>query len=474
MWRRSITLRLTLLFATASTVVLRVVGSVIGVVVEAHFAEQDLAELSGKLELIRHALAKVRTPAELSALPQQLDDALVGHAGLSVAVVRPDGQRLFATSGADFPAFMLEARALPTDVERLRPVAWERGEHTYSGIAATAVTGIAGLPPFHLAIALDIGHHREFMQVFHKALWLSVAFGILLAGVLGWIAAHWGLAPVRRIAEVAKGISASKLNDRLPLATVPTELLELAESFNDMLSRLEDAFHRLTNFSSDIAHELRAPVSNLMTQTQVALSRARTQDEYRDILSSNLEEYERLARMISDMLFLAKADHGLIVPQREPIDLATEVRELIEFYEPLAEESEVGLALHGAGEIQGDRLMMRRALSNLLSNALRHTPRGGTVAVTLDRIGNGDMRIRVENPGTDIAASHLDHLFDRFYRVDPAREHGGEGAGLGLAITKSIIEAHAGRIAVASTQGNTVFEMVLPIAPRKPEGSAIH
>jgi two-component system heavy metal sensor histidine kinase CusS len=463
MWRRSITLRLTLLFATASTVVLLVVGSVIGLVVEAHFEEQDLAELHGKLELIRHTLAKVRASTDLVAVPQQLEDALVGHAALSVIVITPDGRTLFATTGAEFPALMRQVHTAQTVPERLRPVVWEHGKHTFSGIAAAAVTGMQDLPPFHIAIALDIGHHRQFMQVFYKALWLSAAFGVLLAGILGWVAARKGLAPVRRIAEVAKGISANQLNDRLPLTTVPTELLELADSFNDMLSRLEDAFRRLTNFSSDIAHELRAPVSNLMTQTQVALSRARTQDDYRDILSSNLEEYERLARMISDMLFLAKADHGLIVPQREPIDLATEVRELIEFYEPLAEDYGVKLVLHGVGATQGDRLMIRRALSNLLSNALRHTSRDGKIEIYLDTERGDNVRVRVENSGVEISNQHLQHLFDRFYRVDPARGHGNEGVGLGLAITKSIIEAHAGSISVESLNGRTVFEIIMPV-----------
>ncbi|MBI5042040.1 MAG: heavy metal sensor histidine kinase [Gammaproteobacteria bacterium] len=463
MWRRSITLRLTLLFATASTVVLLAVGTVIGLVVEAHFEEQDLAELTGKLELTRHALAKVRTPTDLDAVPQQLADALVGHAALSVSVIQHNGRLLFATAGAEFPAFMRQANPVPALPERLRLVKWERGEHAYSGIAAVAATGIPGLPPFYVALALDIEHHRQFMRMFRDALWVSVACGVLLAGVLGWLAARTGLAPVRRIAEVAKGISAHQLNDRLPLTTVPAELLELAGSFNDMLSRLEDAFHRLSDFSSDIAHELRAPVSNLMTQTQVALSKVRTQDEYRDILSSNLEEYDRLARMISDMLFLAKADHGLIVPQCEAIHLEIEARELIEFYEPLAEEQGVGVTSRGAGTVRGDRLMIRRALSNLLSNALRHTPRGGTVEILIDRASDDAIRICVENSGAGIPEQHMQHLFDRFYRVDPARERTSEGAGLGLAITKSIVEAHAGRISVASAQGRTVFAMILPV-----------
>lgn len=461
-WRRSITVHLTLMFATASAVVLLVVGTVLGLVIEQHFDEQDLTELGGKLELIRHAFAKVHRPEDLAILPQQLDDALIGHAVLSVVVVQQDGQFFYATGGADFPSGMLETRALDSASGPLRPVTWTRGGHAYSGISASVTTGMPDYAPFQVAIAVDTQHHQEFMQVFLNALGASVAFGVVLAGILGWLSAHQGLAPVRRIAEVAKGISANQLNDRLPLTAVPLELLELAGSFNDMLSRLEDSFQRLSNFSSDIAHELRVPVSNLMMQTQVALSKARTQDEYREILSSNLEEYERLARMVSDMLFLAKADHGQIVPQLGPINLVDEVRDLIEFYEPLAEELGVSLVALGEGETQGDRLMLRRALSNLLSNALRYTPRGEMVTVTLGPADNDNISIRVENPGSAIAEPQLRHIFDRFYRADPAREQSGEGAGLGLAITKSIVEAHAGSISVDSRQGRTVFEIIMP------------
>ena len=147
--------------------------------------------------------------------------------------------------------------------------------------------------------------------------------------------------------RVAQRITASRLHDRLPMASLPTELVDLATAFNGMLARLEDSFRRLSEFSSDLAHELRTPIGSLMTQTQVALSRTRSAEEYREVLYSNSEEYDRLARMIADMLFLAKADNGLIVPRSETVDLAVEVRELFEFYDALAEDRAVRLALAG-------------------------------------------------------------------------------------------------------------------------------
>jgi two-component system heavy metal sensor histidine kinase CusS len=264
----------------------------------------------------------------------------------------------------------------------------------------------------------------------------------------------------------ARNITVSRLSERLQTDTSPVELRDLATAFNGMLSRLEDSFRRLSEFSSAIAHELRTPIANMMTQTPVALSRTRTADECREVLYSNAEEFDRLARMISDMPFLAKADHGLIVPQSEPIELATEVRDLFEFYDALADDQGIKLALAGQGEVSGDRLMIRRVVSNLLSNAINHTPRGGQVNVRIQRAGSGVVRLLVESPGEGIAPQHLLRIFDRFYRVDPSRQRSTDGAGLGLAIARSIVTAHNGTVRAFSADGLTRFEILLPL--RKP------
>jgi two-component system, OmpR family, heavy metal sensor histidine kinase CusS len=461
---KSITFRLTLFFSTASTAVLFVVGYLIGTLVEAHFEELDLMELNGKLELIRHTLGKARTPSDMAVLPQNLSDAVVGDPGLSVAVVGSDRNLLFKSSGAVFPTAVLENPPPKDSSMRERLVVWEQDGQAYRGFAAAVVTGIAGQPPATVVVAVNIEHHRIFMEAFHKRLWLAIAASIALTALLGWIAARRGLAPVREMADLTQGISANRLSNRLPTELVPSELVDLAVAFNDMLARLEGSFRRLSDFSSDLAHELRTPISNLMTQTQVAVSKARSADQYREVLYSNLEEYERLARMIADMLFLAKADNGLIVPSSEIVDLATEVRELFGFYEAFAEEHGVSLVLAGAGIVRGDKLMIRRALSNLLSNAIRHTPREGSVKVLIEQRNSGETLLSVENPGEDIAPEHLPRLFDRFYRVDPSRQKASEGAGLGLAITKSIVEAHKGTIRILSSNGSTRFAITFPAA----------
>ena len=462
MWRKSITFRLALYFGAASTAVFVCIGYFIGASVERHFVELDRIDLRGKMELIRHVLEKTRTPADIESLPERIGDALIGHDALSVRITETGGKILFATSGAAFPEQLIKGASDGNLAGPRELVSWKEGKQAYHGFAVEVLTNAPELPQVVVAVALNFAVHETFIAAFYEILWLAIAAGILSTGLLGWIAAKGGLAPVREMTDVAQSITASRLHDRLPTADLPMELVDLAAAFNGMLSRLEDSFRRLSEFSSDLAHELRTPIGSLMTQTQVALSRTRSADEYREVLYSNSEEFERLARMIADMLFLAKSDNGLIVPRSEAVDLATEVRELFEFYDALAEDQDVRLDLTGAGTVDGERLMIRRAISNLLSNAINHTPRGGCISVRIEQAGNGAVRLAVENPGDGIAAEHLPRLFDRFYRVDPSRQRSTDGAGLGLAITRSIVAAHNGTVQATSAKGLTRFEILLP------------
>lgn len=448
--RQSITFRLTLFFAAVSTAVLLLLGLLIGASVEQHFVEQDMEVLNGELGLARQVLAKVGSRQEMDAL----HTALGGGHGLALAVVAPGGQVLFATTGADFPQALL-------DKPSGHPITWKTKENQpLRGISRQVDTGIASEPAL-VAIAIDISHHEHFMHSFQITLWTFVVLATLLTSFLGWMAVRRGLAPLQAIKQEAASITAHRLDSRLSADAIPVELVDLAETLNEMLARLEDSFRRLSDFSSDLAHELRTPVSNLLTQTQVTLSKARTSDEYRDILASNAEEFERLSRMIADMLFLAKADNHQIIPQREQVDLAEEVRGVIDYYGVLAEEKGIALSCSGSGTVSGDRLMLRRAINNLLSNAIRHTPKDGRVTVSLQDAGKA-VKLLVQNSGENIPAEHLPRLFDRFYRVDFSRQRFSEGAGLGLAITRSIVQAHGGEAFVHSEGGMTAFELLIP------------
>jgi two-component system heavy metal sensor histidine kinase CusS len=456
----SLTARISLYFAAAACLVLLTTGYVLTHVVETHFVEGDRHELNGKLELIQNLFKHARSQTEVDQLPQQLHDALVGHHGLMVEVTDAAGSIWYATPSAASPRTLQQACNKPlAECNYGALLQWKEGGVGYRGIA-TPITAGNG-KSYIVALAQDIQQHEFFMGKFRSVLAVAIALAILATASLGWAVTRWGLSPLRQVTDKVAGISAQRLTDYLPTTRLPIELKPLATAFNAMLARLDDSFQRLSEFSSNIAHELRTPISNLMTQTQVALSSARDRDEYKEILYSSLEEYERMAQMVGDMLYLAQTDNGLVKPGMTKVDLAVETQGLLDYFEAWAEERYVSLVQTGAASVTGDRLMLRRALSNLISNAIRHTPQGQTVKISFDSYEDKAI-VSVENPGMEIPAEHLPKLFDRFYRVDPSRQRKGDGAGLGLAIVKSIVEAHGGSISVSSSNKATRFQISLP------------
>ena len=456
--KTSISRRLTLLFVTASSGVMLALGFFIVSTVEKHFEDLDMEALSGKMELTRHALMMLKTPDSLNSVGLQLDHSLIGHHGLEVMILNLNQQVVYATPNASFAPALVARNAMQNPE---RPIRWTLGQQTYRAIAAELPTGIENGPRLIVAVAIDIAHHQNFMRSFLTTLWMVVGGAAALTGVLGWAAVRHGLQPLQAMREQTRFVTAHQLSHRLSVDSVPLELAQLAQSFNDILARLEDAFRRLSDFSSDIAHELRTPVSNLMTQTHVALSKARGADEYRSILESNAEEFERMGRMISDMLLLAKADNGLVVPNRETVDVAAEVQALFDYYDAVADERGLQLRLEGGGQVSADRLMLRRALGNLLSNAIRHASANSSVRVSASASTDA-ISIAVENSGEPIAQEHLERVFDRFFRVDPSRRRSSEGTGLGLAITRSIVLSHGGTISARSSGALTRFTIQLP------------
>lgn len=458
----SITTRISVLFSCLVVLVLIVMGYVISISVTHHFEDQDRMALEGKLALVQNILDETRSADAAETIKVKLADALVGHHELSLKMLTNEGSFVFATHAANFPPVFF-ARAIDYVPEQMLPLTSVDLRKRKFRATSVKLTSQATGQQYRVVIAIDVGHHQVFLDSFRWQLLVVGSAGLVLMVVFGWVATRHGLRPVHEMAQVAQGISAQRIKERLPPSHLPAELRSLAQSFNGMLDRLEDALARLSDFSSDLAHELRTPVNNLMTQTQVCLSKDRSIDEYRDVLFSNMEEYERLARMISDMLFLAKADNGQIVPRQEKISLVEEVQALFEFYDALASERQLTLVHSGKGELMGDRLMLRRAMSNLLSNAIRHATPASTVTVMLAQRPD-EVEICVGNQGETLAAEMLERIFERFYRADASRYRVDEGAGLGLAITRTIIRAHQGEISATSEAGITSFHIVIPVA----------
>lgn len=459
----SLTLRLTLLFALASACVLFLLGVLIGHAVERHFEEQDLEILTEKMAAVRNILKDSAHAQSHGEVADRLGAAFGEHSGLAVAVHDESEAVVYTNAPLAFPDRSLSGSSA-TPGQGLSKWASPDGR-SWRGTALPIPqprmkTNPVAPPAYTVAIAVDIIHHEHFMHSFRQSLWTFMGAATVAMGLLGWFAVQRGLSPLKAIKRRAAAITANRLDTRLPVESIPRELADLADTLNGMLARLEESFQRLSNFSSDLAHELRTPVSNLLTQTQVTLSKTRTAENYRDVLESNAEEFERLSRTISDMLFLAKADNGQIIPHRESIDLAAEISNLLEFYSVLAEEKSIALSFEGSARLLGDRLMLRRAFGNLLSNALRYTPQGGGVNVRIKNSANGKTEVSIENTGSDIPPEHLPHLFDRFYRVDGSRQRTTENSGLGLAITKFIVSAHAGSVDVDSSSGITRFTLL--------------
>jgi two-component system heavy metal sensor histidine kinase CusS len=294
------------------------------------------------------------------------------------------------------------------------------------------------------------------LREFGLALAALSALGALGASLLSYWVTRIGLAPLRRLTVDASEVSADNRSQRLRTTELPFELNDLAHSFNGALERLDQAYVRLESFNADVAHELRTPVTILIGQTQVALTRNRSVDDLRRTLQSNLEEFERMRGIINDMLFLARADQGERATELVEVSLATEIARTIEFLEMPMEEAQVQAKLHGDAVARVNRSLFGRAFANLLINAIHHTTPGAMIQVTVSREA-GRVWVAVANPGEPIMRDVLDHAFDRFYRAEQSRTNSRENHGLGLAIVKAVADMHGGVVFARSQDGVNTF-----------------
>lgn len=451
----SLVVRLVLLFGIGSAVIMAGAGYGLYHALRMRMEASDLSEISGKTEVVQHILRDARSFDDLQQRLPQIRDITVGHPSLVVG----------AWSGAEWlipvtdSALARLARApQSTGTAHVHAEIGDREwllhtvRHSWSG----------GRPgEAFIVVAVDVTDTRELLRDHALMAALAAVLGTLASAVWAWIVARRGLAPIGHLAARAGEVTASKLGARLSLADAPVEVHGLADSINRMLERLEDSFHTLEHFSADIAHELRTPLNNLLLQTQVTLGKPRSPDEYREALHSNLEELQRLQRMVSDMLFLARADRGMIEPRMEEILLRAEIDSVVEYFEPAASEKGQHIAVEGEGSVHGDRLLVRRAFTNLLSNAVRYSPEQAEIHVAIDESG-ADRRIRVTNPGATIGETELRRLFARFARRDVSRGRDVEGAGLGLAIVDSIMKLLGGELLVSTRDDRVTFELRFP------------
>jgi heavy metal sensor kinase len=296
---------------------------------------------------------------------------------------------------------------------------------------------------------------------------LGIPLTLVLAVVGGLFLAGRALGPIDRMRKTAERIGGEDLSRRLNLRARPDEVGRLAATFDGMLERLDRSFRQQRQFTADASHELRTPLTLLMSQAELALERRRTPAEYRDALESIRQEARRMAQLVDDLLLLGRADAGHDILARELLDLRDAVTETGVAVEPLATARRVRIDWTRTDSVvvEGDQTRLTQLLLNLVNNGIKFTPAGGSVTISATRDGRWAV-LRVADTGIGIPPEHLPRVFERFYRVDPARSRDRGGTGLGLAIARWIVQAHGGEIQVASTPGQgTTFTVRLPLVP---------
>ncbi|MGA2985383.1 MAG: heavy metal sensor histidine kinase [Terriglobia bacterium] len=330
-----------------------------------------------------------------------------------------------------------------------------RNGQVFRLISTSAPVGSPSTQTDTLQIAVDVSQKQESLARYRLWFWAILLATSAIFPLVGYQIARHGIRPVQEMATTARHISSTNLRERIQPEGYPFELASLANTFNEMLDGLEESFERISRFSADIAHDLRTPVNNIRGEAEVALARARTADEYRDVIESCLEEAVRLSDLIGDLLFLARAESPLIDLRRERVDVGELLGGVREYYEASAADGGVSLTTTVADEpvvAELDRTLMQRAVGNLVSNALAHTPPGGTVVLGTSA-NLSTIRIEVSDTGVGIPAEALPRVFDRFFRVDSSRSQGSGGTGLGLAIVQSIALLHGGKAEISSRPG---------------------
>ncbi len=362
----------------------------------------------------------------------------------------------------DLPRLIAQTQSRPDRAQTLE------GRNGRLFLVMSAAMPVGSSPQTDTAqIAIDISQQEALLARYRHRFSLILLGTLAIFPLVGYQIARRGIRPVREMAVTARHISSTNLNERIQPEGYPSELASLAATFNQMLGRLEESFERISRFSADIAHDLRTPVNNIRGEAEVALARARTVDEYREVLGSCLEEAVRLSDLIGDLLFLARAESPLAHLHRESINVGELLSGIREYYEAPAADRGVSLSTAVPNEpliAQLDRTLLQRAVGNLVSNALAHTPPGKSVVLGAS-VEPAAVRIEVSDAGVGIPPEALSRVFDRFFRVDESRSQASGGTGLGLAIVQSIMLLHGGNVEIASEVGQgTRVTLRLPMS----------
>ena len=458
--RKSIAWQLSAWYAGSAFLLLAVGTGFLYFVLARSFDRENTEYVTEKTRTLETLLRE--HPGQQATVQWEVEEESTSRPSIRVfsRVLGTDGRLLVETTGMslDLPSAVFPDAV---DLNSQDIQTWDIRTSKGRAYRLTATKAGSAHEAYRLQVAVDLTFEKDLLAGYRRQLWVVLGLGLIASILIGRRIAIRGLRPLNEISETVRQIRSTNLREHVPLDRMPSEVQELASTFNNMLDRLGDSFERLSRFSSDIAHELRTPLNNLRGEIDLALSKKRSPDEYADLLGSLSEECEQLARLIDSLLFLARAEQPALQINREPLDIARELRLVCDFYEPAAAETGVHLSVTAPERLGShlDRTLFQRAVGNLVQNALAHTPSGGEVHIQASN-GAWQLVISVSDTGTGISEADL---LDRFYRADPARTRNKGGCGLGLPIVQSIARLHGGAVDIASQVGRgTKVTMALP------------
>lgn len=401
------------------------------------FQSRQSDELLQKQVQLRHLLAEAARDGDVATLKHKLDDFFIGHPDMALALTR-------AADGSDFYR---------------RPAPGPANDQRVARFSVPALAPAQGT--LDAVLMLDVRDDAALLRYIGLTLAFAALAGTLLVSVGGFLLVRLGLRPVRDLVNQTRQLAADTLHRRLDGSAQPEELEPLIVQFNELLGRLELAYAQMEGFNADVAHELCTPLATMISSTELALRKTRDASELCEVLGSNLEELQRVAGIVQDMLFLSQADRGATARRVATPSLAAVAQQVCNYHEAALQDAGLTLDIDGDASGSFDVPLLQRALSNLIGNATRYAQRDSAVRIEIVRPSPGEVQLFVVNRGVTIAPVHLPRLFDRFYRGDPSRSHADRNHGLGLAIVAAIARMHGGRPLISSSGGITSIGMSL-------------
>lgn len=468
----SLALLLTAWYTTASFMVVAVATGLLYLALSDNLRKISEQSLLDEMEVCRALVLEQGGDSHPLHEEVEIDSAVRRYQKFYIRVIDGEGMVSTTTPGMDRDLSEERVAAAAARSHGIFRIDSPSGA-PYRAMVATVPRDAMGRDNWTLQVAVDLTQEEVVLGRQRVWVWILLASSLIICPGIGFAIARRSTRPLREVAETARRIGSSTLDERIGAEGYPVEIRGLAEAFNAMLERLEESFARMSRFSADIAHELRTPVNNIRGQAEVALARPRSAEEYVEVIGSSLEESVRLTELIESLLFLARSESPGDHLKRTPEEVGRLLSDLCEYYEVAATEAGVTMTSTAGSEdlvASVDRTLLLRALGNLVSNALAHSSKGGAIVLSAQR-RDGQVRIEVRDTGSGISAEALPRVFDRLYRADPARSRNSGGAGLGLAIVRQIVHLHGGEVQIASSPGvGTTVTVTLPESPARQSG----